>query len=207
MDSTDKVVMSLCDRTGIMVEPWAEAGYTCLAVDVENDGHTTNYGDGIIGFVQADVTKWLPPRAEYEAAFAFPPCDDLAVSGARWFKQKGLQSFAESVAVVEECQRRLAWADCPWLLENPVSTLSTYWREPDYTFHPYEYDGYTDADNRYSKKTCLWTGGGFKMPETAPADDYDDRIHKMPPSEERSQKRAETPRGFAEAVYEVLSHG
>jgi len=28
------------------------------------------------------------------------------------------------------------------MLENPVSTLSTYWRAPDWKFDPYQYDDY-----------------------------------------------------------------
>ena len=83
------------------------------------------------------------------------------------------------------------------------SCLSTYWREPDYTFHPYEYDGYTADDDAYSKKTCLWTSDGFVMPATDAVEDYDDRIHQMSPREDRSEKRSQTPRGFANAVCEA----
>jgi hypothetical protein len=87
------------------------------------------------------------------------------------------------------------------MIENPVSTLSTYWRKPDYAFHPYEYDGYTEQDEAYSKKTCLWTSNDSVMPDTAPAEEYDDRIHKMAPSADRAERRSMTPQGFANAVF------
>ena len=92
---------------------------------------------------------------------------------------------------------------CPYQIENPVSTISTYWRTPDHTFHPHYFSGHC-ADDNYTKKTCLWTGGGFVMPERFEdllAGPPDDRIHKMPPGPERANKRSATPLGYATAVY------
>ena len=70
---------------------------------------------------------------------------------------------------------------CPWLFENPVSMISSYYRKPDYTFSPNEYGAYLpeddvspDADgiipprDRYTKRTCIWSGNGFVMPEKKP---------------------------------------
>lgn len=202
----ENIVLSLYDYSGNMVKPWAEAGYTCYAVDIKHEGREREQvGDGEIIYVEADITTWLPPRADYEIVFAFPPCTNLAVSGARWFKDKGLSGLSDGIRLVERAREIAEWTDAPWMIENPVSTLSTYWREPDYRFHPYEFDGFTSRDERYSKKTCLWTSEGFVMPDggDVPDAEVDDRIHKMAPSEERSAKRSETPRGFARAVFEA----
>lgn len=199
-------VLSLCDYTGNMVKPWAEAGYDCYAVDTKHDGrHTEQFGDGEITYVEADVREYLPPRREYAFACGFPPCTNLAVSGARWFKDKGLDGLSDGIELVERCAKIVQWTEAPWLIENPVSVLSSYWRDPDYTFHPYEYGGYTDNDDAYSKKTCLWTGNGFVMPETDAVDEYDDRIHKMTPGDDRNEKRSVTPQGFANAVFKENS--
>lgn len=205
-DDTDRIVVSLCDRSGNMVRPWAKAGFECYAVDLKNDNSTEEIGDGTIHYVQADVREWEIPTDEVRIGFGFPPCTDLAVSEARWFQDKGLYALAEAIEKVAACQETLDTLDCPWMLENPVSTLSTYWREPDYKFDPFQYDGYTDEDEAYTKETWLWTGGGFTMPRPLGGSrlEADDRIHTIPPSEERSVKRAETPTGFATAVY--LAH-
>ena len=90
------------------------------------------------------------------------------------------------------------------MLENPVSTISSYWRKPDYIFHPYNYTAFEPADN-YTKKTCLWTGGGFIMPppKVKSNGNPDNRIHTAPPSDERSHFRSVTPMGFARAVFEA----
>lgn len=196
----DEIVLVLYERSGNMAEAWASEGYEVVAVDIEADARVEQVGEGSVEYVSADIREWLPPRRSYKFVAAFPPCTNLAVSGARWFKDKGLSGLSDGIELVERAREIAEWADAPWLIENPVSTLSTYWREPDYTFHPYEYDNFTKRDEAYSKKTCLWTGGGFTMPQTDGVEDYDDRIHKMPPSEDRSKKRSVTPRGFANAI-------
>jgi len=203
----NEIVVSLCDRSGNMVKPWAAGGgYECHAVDLHAEERTRSVGDGVIHHVQADVREWEPPADDVRIGFGFPPCTDLAVSGARWFSEKGLSALAEAIELVAACRDTLDELACPWMLENPKSTLSTHWRSPDYRFHPYEFDGYTGRNERYTKDTWLWTGGGFRMPRIDGVREHeaDDRIHKMPPSKDRSEKRSKTPTGFARAVF--LAH-
>ena len=99
---------------------------------------------------------------------------------------------------------RLAeWTGAPYLIENPVSTVSTYWRAPDHTFDPCDYGGYLiPPGDAYTKKTCLWTGNGFVMPEPKRVRPTEgSRMHRLPPSEERANARSATPKGFARAVF------
>lgn len=140
--------------------------------------------------------------------FAFPPCDHLAVSGARWFRGKGLRLLAGSIELFASAAEFCEWVGAPYLIENPVSAISTYWRKPDYTFHPFQYTGYHEADN-YTKKTCLWTGHDFAMPMPLVLrglGEPDHRIHTEPPSPERPMRRSMTPKGFARAVFEANRH-
>jgi len=88
-------------------------------------------------------------------------------------------------------------------VENPISVLSRVFGPPDHYFHPWYFNGYESWDN-YTKKTCLWTGGGFVMPGKHVDESLgapDDRIHKAPPSAERANFRSATPMGFARAVF------
>lgn len=206
IEKENGIVVSLCDKSGNMVVPWAENGYTCYAVDIDNTERTEEVGQGKIHYKRCDIREWECPDRPVRIGFAFPPCTHLAISGARWFQEKGLQKLADAIELVAECHETLTGLDCPWFIENPVSTLSTYWREPDYKFNPYEFDGYTDNDEQYTKETWLWTGNNFKMPviDGVSEDAADNRIHSMPPSEDRSEKRSVTPTGFARAVY--LAH-
>ncbi len=200
----NQIVLSLFDRTGTMVLPWLEAGYECWMVDTQHRPGINRQGRLVK--VGADVRVWLPPRREYAAAFAFPPCTDQAVSGARWFKEKGLAGLAGAVELVERARDILEWTDAPWLLENPVGTISSYWRAPDAYVHPWQFAGWNDdaEPENYTKKTGLWVGGGFVMPHPLPAlPPHRNDIHLMPPSEDRGDKRSVTPSGFARAVFEA----
>jgi hypothetical protein len=198
-----KIVLSLCDRTGTMVQPWLEAGYRAVTVDLQESGCVEPRRDHYI----ADVTKWRYPLHYGRPAmvFAFPPCTHLAVSGARWFRGKGIGALIEALSIVDACRDICETSGAPWMLENPVSTLATYWRKPDYTFHPHHYTAFELSDN-YTKKTCVWAGNEFAMPPPRMAHgmpEPDDRIHKAPPSEERADFRSATPLGFARAVFQA----
>ena len=198
------IVLSLFDLTGNMVKPWAAAGYECVTVDLQAEPGAHRVAPNITQ-VGGDVLSWLPPRAEYRIVFAFPPCTDLAVSGARWFKDKGLAGLAGAIELFERARQIAEWADAPWMIENPVSTISSYWRKPDHAFHPADYTAFELGDN-YTKKTCLWTGNGFVMPEPArhpDAGEPDNRIHACPPGPDRGNIRSATPMGFARAAFEA----
>ena len=89
--------------------------------------------------------------------------------------------------------------------DTPVSVLSRVFGKPSHTFDPCDYTAYEPLDN-YTKKTCLWTGGGFQMPPrnqdmTLPPADRN-RIWYMS-GKDRANNRSKTPLGFARAVYEV----
>lgn len=194
-------VLSLFDESAVMVRPWVEAGYEAICVDLAHEGDSTRDG---VRFIGADIRRFIPPLRRYAAIFAFPPCTDLAVSGARWFREKGLTALVDALALVD-CARRICEAsDAPWMLENPVSTISSYWRAPDLTFDPCEFAGFAlepDGD-AYTKRTCLWTGNGFRLPTARPVSPVmGSRMHRLPPSHERARLRSKTPDGFARAVF------
>jgi hypothetical protein len=216
IDNSSKVVFSFFDLSGVLVKPWADAGYECHIIDMQHEHGMTK--DGNITRWGMDVYEWEKTflrdhkdkigRAVF-AAF-FPPCTDLAVSGARWFEDKE----SRSPGTRKRAMDLVLWSDrigrmlgCPYFIENPVSVISSEWRKPDFWFHPYEFGGYSGGgDDGYTKKTCLWTGGGFELPEHKPIridPKTGDRIHRMPPSTERANMRSQTPRGFARALFEL----
>lgn len=199
------IVISLFDLTGNMVKPWAQAGYLCYCVDLQHPRGETR--DGRIIRVGADVRNWLPPFAPVTMFFAFPPCTHVAASGARWFKDKGLGALIDALQLFDASVRLAEWTGAPYLIENPVSTVSTYWRKPDHTFDPCDYGGYLKPPGDfYTKKTCLWTGNGFVMPQRKRVSPKEgSRLHRLPPSDGRANLRSATPKGFAQAVFDANS--
>ena len=193
IDMSKGIVLSLYDFTGEALKPWAEAGYTCHAFDIQHSLIEPVVqafdGGGSITYNFADLHdhNWLNAiQSEFGDkpvvfGMAFPVCTDMAVSGAAHFKRKAeVNPFfqADAVGHATSVARMFNGMAIPYFIENPVSVLATLWRKPDHRFHPYEYGGYisyAEADHprwpeyiaprdAYPKKTCLWTGGGFVMP-------------------------------------------
>jgi hypothetical protein len=204
-----KAVISLCDLTGNMTKPWVEAGYKAVLVDPQHgttrvEGSVARFA-GTIEDAMDDIGEMIQ-RGEVAMVFGFPPCTDMAVSGARWFEAKRAADRmfqAKAVMIAEQCRTIGRLSGAPYLVENPVSVLASAFGKPQHTFHPADYTAYEPGDN-YTKKTCLWTGGGFVMP--APAKDPslgapDNRIHFASPGPERANFRSATPMGFARAVF------
>jgi hypothetical protein len=198
------IVLSLYDLSGVMVRPWAEAGFECFIVDVQHPKGCTRHPDmPNVWRWGGDILNWLPPKVDYRMAFSFSPCDDTAVSGARWFVQKGLASLAHSIEMfargIDICQ----WSGAPWCAEHPVSTISSYFRKADRSFHPWQFDGYTEEDDNYTKLTNIWHSPDFVWPDVRPSATRPDpkRIWHCPPSADRKNLRSKTPDGFARAVF------
>jgi len=193
-------IISCFDKSTNMMKPWADAGYTCYCVDTQHKVGETREGNIIK--VGADMRDWLPPDDVHFAAF-FPPCTDVAISGARWFKDKGLGSVIRSLELFKRSVDIAELLNCKYLIENPVSTVSTYWRKPDHKFDPCDYG------DPYTKKTCLWTGGGFVMPEKNRVEpiqvcEQGSWVQQLGGrSQETKDKRSQTPMGFAQAVFEA----
>ena len=203
-----RTVLSLCDRTGVMVQPWLDAGFDAVTVDLQADDRVARVGDASWTRYRADVRDWfkldLPKPA---IVFAFPPCTHLAVSGARWFRDKGMRKLIDALSIVEACREFCEdESGAPFAIENPVGTLSTYWRDPDYLFDPHDFAGWADDPDSeaYTKRTCLWTGGGFVYPRRRWVEPtLGSLFHRTPPSADRGDVRSVTPQGFARAVFDA----
>lgn len=84
----------------------------------------------------------------WDLMIAHPPCTDLSVAGARWFKEKR-ENGSQKASI--EFFMRLANANVNKIcVENPVSIMSKEWRKPDQIIQPWMFG------DEFSKKTCLW---------------------------------------------------
>lgn len=213
--SREPVAIFLCNLTLNMAEPWLEAGCTVVLVDPQHPagvtvsdrivriGATIEEAGGVLGgYLRSGRVVFVA---------GFPPCTDVAVSGARWWEEKRLKDpyfQAKAARVAEQCRTIGDLSGAPWMFENPVSAFSKIFGAPQHSFHPHHFTGWEPADN-YTKKTCLWTGGGFVMPkpfQDPELGEPDNRIHFASPGEERANFRSATPRGFARAVFEANRH-
>ena len=200
----DDIAVFLCERSGNMARPWCEAGIKCVTVDLQPATWVHPNRTHIV----RDVKVMAHSIATWNVRFiaAFPPCTHLSSSGARWWKDKGLRALIEGLELVEACREICEGSGAPYMIENPIGRLATCWRQPDYSFHPVHYAGYA-ADpegDEYTKKTCLWTGNGFIMPDRKPGHPtLGSKMHRLSPSADRADQRSETPIGFATAVFQA----
>ena len=105
-----RTVISLCDLTGNMAAPWVEAGYRAVLVDPQ---HGTTRTEGSVTRVAGTIEDAMPligeliREGDVAMVFGFPPCTDMAVSGARWFEAKRQADpmfQAKAVMVAEQCR-------------------------------------------------------------------------------------------------------
>lgn len=230
------IVLSLYDFTGEAVKPWAKAGFTCYCYDIQHgeEVQTIRFnGGGSINYVQADLHSYETLCALYNAfqgeavafGMGFPVCTDLAVSGAAHFAKKAASDpdfQIKAASYAQWCAELFEDLGVPYFIENPVSRLATLWRKPDFAFHPFEYGQYISEEeaqhprwpeyiaprDAYSKKTCLWTGCGFVMPEkrAVECDSFGSSTqHRKLGGKSMKTKniRSATPRGFAQAIFEA----
>lgn len=178
MSRTKPTILSLYDRSGVWSAPYLQAGCRVIQVDLEFgiDVRTIKCGlENIYGIIAA------------------PPCTDLCLSGARWWKQKGNKALFDSLALCD-CVLRYVWLYNPvfWCLENPIGRLSKYYGPPKMTFNPCAFG------DPWTKKTCLW--GKFKKPKIKLTDPIlGSKIRNM----KRGFERSITPSGFALAFFKT----
>ena len=142
--------------------------------------------------LQVDALELL--KMKWDMILAFPPCTHLAVSGARYFEQKRKDGRQQAAI---DFFMRFANADCPKIaIENPVGIMSSVWRKLDQIIQPWQF-GHGET-----KKTCLWLKGIPLLVPTNIVDGREQRIWKMPPSEDRAKNRAKTFPGIARAMAE-----
>jgi hypothetical protein len=149
--------------------------------------------DGSEFHIQGDVIPLLAQG--WDLAIFHPPCTHLAVSGARWFKDKQKEQ-AEALTFV----RLLMDAPIPKIaIENPISIISSKIRKPDQIIHPWMF-GHGET-----KATCLWLKNLPLLNPTSIVAGREAVVHKMPPGPDRWKNRSRTYQGIADAMADQYS--
>ena len=186
-------VLVACEFSGIVREAFAQRGHDVMSCDLLPTEQPGNH-------YQGDVRDIL--NEGWDLMIAHPPCTHLAVSGARWFKNKQIEqkeAIDFFMCLVNAPIEQIA-------IENPVSIMSTHYRKPDQIIQPWMFG------HEATKTTCLWlkhlpilrptnvvgkgkrhiTQSGKSLPEW----------YNIPPIEGRSKIRSVTFQGIADAMAE-----
>lgn len=176
-------VLIACEFSGVVREAFRAKGYeavSCDLMDTEIPGE----------HIKDDVMNHL--NDGWDLMVAFPPCTFLAVSGARWFKDRQDEQ-QDALRFVWELMnapiRKIA-------IENPVGVISSKIRKPDQIIQPWMF-GHGET-----KATCLWLD---RLPVLVPTDVVEGReqkVHLMSPGPNRGRERGRTYVGVAKAMAE-----
>ncbi len=176
-------VLVACEYSGTVRDAFAARGHDAWSCDLLPTERIGNH-------IHGDVLQHL--HRNWDLMIAHPPCTHLAVSGARWFKDKQIEQI-EALDFV----RRLLDAPIPRIaLENPISIISSRIRKPDQIIQPWQF-GHGET-----KATCLWLKNLPKLLPTNIMEGREARIHKMPPGPNRWKERSRTFEGIAQAMAE-----
>ena len=187
-------VLIACEYSGVTRRAFAARGHDVMSCDLlESEDNSPYHYTG-------DIRDML--MQPWDLMIAHPPCTDIAVSGAAWFKEKiadGRQDRALDFV------RFLMMQDIPRIaIENPVSVISSKIRKPDQIIQPWMFG------HKEQKATCLWLKGLPKLQETnnvkaemmlLPKRERE-RLHYLPPSPTRWKERSRTFAGIADAFGE-----
>jgi site-specific DNA-cytosine methylase len=180
-------ILVACEESQAVTIEMRRLGHEAYSCDIEpcSGGHPEWH-------LQVDALELL--KMKWDMILAFPPCTHLAVSGARYFEQKRKDGRQQAAI---DFFMQFANADCSKIaIENPVGIMSTYYRKPDQIIQPWQF-GHGET-----KKTCLWLKGLPPLISTEIVEGREQRIWKMPPSEDRAKNRAKTFPGIARAMAE-----
>ena len=130
-------ILTACEESGVVATAMRAIGHEAWSCDLLPSDFPFH--------IQDDVRNHL---IGWDMIIGFPPCDHLAVSGARWFPQKRADGRQQ-----EGIDLFMAIANAPCeriCIENPVSIMSSVWRKPDQIVQPYMFG------HAAQKTTCLW---------------------------------------------------
>ena len=146
-------VLVACEYSGTVRDAFIKLGHDAYSCDLLKSDAGNSYhlvGDAIE--IAYDT------RYGWDLMVAHPPCTDIAVSGAAWFKEKIADGRQQ--AALDFVQKLMDAPIKMVAIENPISVISSKIRKPDQIIQPWMF-GHPE-----SKATCLWLKGLPKLVET-----------------------------------------
>lgn len=175
-----------CEMSGIVRDAFSSLGHDAWSNDLKDSIAGGNH-------LKMCVTEAIKNYGPWDFIGLHPECTCLAVSGNRWYG-KGMPFNHKRIKAIE-------WTVNLWelacssakhaYLENPVGVLPV---KPTQFVHPWQF-GHGET-----KKTGLILHNLPCLKPTKIVEGRENRIWKMPPSEDRAMLRSLTYTGIAEAM-------
>ncbi len=188
----NRLIVSLCDCSGVWSQPYIVAGYEVIKVDLKHG---------------QDVLQYQHSRQPW-GVLAAPPCTCFCRPAARWWSRQDAEGqTTKNIAVMRACLLLCKQAVGWWALENPPSRHQKLIPElgpPSWQYQPWEYG------DPWGKQTYIW-GTATKPPVVAPVKPAPTRRTPSGHTQGRiafmssswKAEREKTPPGFAAAFCEA----
>ena len=185
-----KKILVACEESQAVTIEFRKLGFEAYSCDLLecSGGHPEwHFKRDVLGVMGHPLDRL------WDLVIAFPPCTHLAVSGARHFEEKRKDGRQQ-----EGIDFFMPFVNRPglWAVENPIGIMSTLYRKPDQIIQPWQF-GHGET-----KATCLWLNGLPKLEPTNIVEGRGQRLHRLPPSQDRAKLRSKTFPGIAKAMAE-----
>lgn len=190
-------VLIACEQSGVVREAFRAKGHNAWSCDILRSD--------IVGkHYNCTVEHVLSFRHDWDMMIAHPPCTFLSNAGNKHKKNPERQHDTQAAKdffmfLADTNIKKIA-------IENPIGSMSTYWRKPDQIVQPFWFG------DRARKPTCLWLKNLPKLVPTNMVDEGEIHITKsgkripawynLPPGPDRAKIRSKTFQGFANAMAE-----
>ena len=147
-----KRILIACEESQAVTKEFRELGFeafSCDLLDCSGVKPEWHIKDSVFNVLNQN----------WDLMIAFPPCTDLAVSGARHFARKRLDGSQDKsiqffMDIINAQIEKIA-------VENPIGIMSGIYRKPDQIIQPYYFG------DKAQKSTCLWLKN---LPKLIPTD-------------------------------------
>ena len=177
-------VLVACEFSGIVREAFKARGHEVLSCDLLPTERPGNHYQGDV----FDIIDY-----PWDLAIFHPECTHTAVSGARHFDLKKLDGRQQKAISFWFKLQRLSAHIPKTVFEQPVSIISTMYKQPDQIIQPWQF-GHGET-----KATCLWLKNLPKLQPTNIVAGRIGRVHRIPPGPDRWKERSRTFPGVAKA--------
>ena len=198
-----KIILSIFDYTGQWCEPYRQAGYEVIQLDIQ-------HGQCIFDNIVPGAIDLHHQGCKIHGLLAAVPCTEFANSGARWWASKvGMPAHYPGTNVAFEDRLEEAtfmvlatlfivellqpeW----WVIENPrgrVRKLVPEIGSPGLVFQPWWYG------DPYTKETFLYGHFNVELERNEVEPVNGSMAHRT--SSSNKKKRSATPQGFARAFF------
>lgn len=204
-----RVILSLCDYSGLWPKPYREAGYMVILVDPKHKKRLMRCNLLKLPYtVETLFSRYLYQLPPVYGILMAPPCTHFTRSGAQDWKAKDEAGLtARGMATVEACLNiKDALAPTFWVLENPVGRLPRLF--PERLGAPRMYFNPCDYGDPYTKRTGLWGDFNTDLPKRPVkpkrVSSQGSWVQRLGGASARTKElRSNTPLGFARAFFEV----